>query len=167
MQSVTVCNVAPNTAAHTANQAVVSVSHYILCVFFHSFFCFLRLGSTPNNLANPITVPRVFSSGCHDNCEFYFWLLLKWCVIRDPKCYVRRCALFQTGVSCCTELKVINYRGMVDSQEALALSLHSPYSSYHIVVRGGLSLLCRKDDQRCFLKTSKTCAYFRCRLESQ
>lgn len=70
----TVCNSAPNTAAHTINQARVSVYHstYCMCLFF-----FLRPGSTPNNLENPIIVPGFFSSGCHDNCEFLFLAPLK------------------------------------------------------------------------------------------
>lgn len=72
----------------------------------------VRPGSTPNNLENPIRVTRFFSSGCHDNCAFYFWLL--WNSERErersqiPQRYVRRCAPFQTGVSCWRELKVIN-----------------------------------------------------------
>ena len=42
-----ICNVAPNTAAHTANQAVVSVSHYILCMSFFTPFFFVETGIHP------------------------------------------------------------------------------------------------------------------------
>lgn len=105
------------------NQAQVSVSHYIL--YFLSPF--LRLGSTLNNLENPITVPRFSAVVVMTTVHFISGSFEMVCEIRDPKCYVRRCALFQTGVSCCRELQVINYRGMTDTQGTLSPRL--PYSS--------------------------------------
>lgn len=87
----------------------------------------------------------VFSSGCHDNCAFYFWLLWNgvWDQISQMLCKTM-CALFQTGVSCCRELKVINYRGMADTQGASPSTPCLPYSFHPILTRCRLWLLCRK-----------------------
>ena len=87
----------------------------------------------------------VFSSGCHDNCAFYFWLL--WNGVWDQRSQMlckTMCALFQTGVSCCRELKVINYRGMADTQGASPSTPCLPYSFHPILKRCRLRLLCRK-----------------------
>lgn len=128
------CNAVLNTAVHKAHQAQVSVSHYILYVFFFCLF-FLKPGSTPNNLENPITVPGFSAVVAMTTVHFISGSFEMVCEIRDPKCYVRRCAPFQTGVSCCRELKVINYRGMAGTQGASTLSPCLPYSFHHILAR--------------------------------
>lgn len=112
-----------------------------MCLFFFSFF---KPGSTPNNLENPITVPRFSAVVAMTTVHFISGSFEMVCEIRNPKCYVRRCALFQTGVSCCRELKVINYKGMVDTQDASALSSCLPCGFYHILVRCRLQLICSR-----------------------
>lgn len=71
-------------------------------IFFFLSFC--ETGIHPN-LENPFTVPGVSAVVAMTTVHFISGSFEMVCEIRDPKCYVRRCALFQTGVSCCRELK--------------------------------------------------------------
>lgn len=108
----------------------VSVSHYILYVFFF----FLRLGST---LTLKILLQFL---GFQQRLPWQLCILFLAPFetvreIRVPKCYVRRCALFQTGISCCRELKVINYRGMADAQGTSTSSTCLPDRFDHILAR--------------------------------
>lgn len=83
-----------------ANRAQVPVSHYILYV---SFLQFCATGIHPNNLENPITDRGFSAVVAMTTVQFISGSFAMVCAIRDPKHYVRPCALFQTGVSCCRE----------------------------------------------------------------
>lgn len=74
------------------------------------------------NLENPFTVPGISAVVAMTTVHFISGGFEMVCEIRDPKCYVILCATFQTGVSCCRELEVINCRGTADTLGARASS---------------------------------------------
>lgn len=97
-----------------------------------SFFFNLLTGIHPN-LENPFTIPEVSAVVSMTTVGFISGSFEMVCKIRDPKCYVRGCALFQTGVSCCREVKLINCRGMADIKDTSASSPCLSYRFYHIL----------------------------------